>query len=196
MLATRPSEDVRRFLSLRRSANKAMLGAPGPTPHQLDQILAAATRIPDHRRLSPWRFIVFEGDARAAFGDAAAKVHADEAEGVDESALQSTRQLMLRAPTIIAVVSSPKNDGKTPVWEQELSVGALGYNLLLAANAAGWGGVWLTEWVAFSDGINTLLGLAETERLAGFIYLGTPTANPQERARPAPSELIQRWSGH
>ena len=101
----------------------------------------------------------------------------------------------MRAPVVIAVVSSPTDDGKTPVWEQELSAGALCYNLLLAANAAGWAGVWLTEWIAFSKGIDTLLGLSETERLAGYIYLGTPTADPQERARPDVQPLIQNWTG-
>ena len=193
MAATRPSQDVRDFLALRRSANKAMLSAPGPSPEQLDQILAAATRVPDHRRMAPWRFIFFEGDARAEFGKKAAEVQRREDSGASETALEATRALLMRAPVVIAVISNPTDDGKTPVWEQELSAGALCYNLLLAANAAGWGGVWLTEWIAFSKGIDRLLGLSDTERLAGYIYLGTPTADPQERARPDVPPLIQRW---
>lgn len=193
MSAARPSDETRRFLSLRRSANKAMLGGPGPDGAQLAAILETATRVPDHRRMAPWRFIVFEGDARAEFGAAAAKVQAEESPETDQSSLELTRKLLLRAPTVVAVISSPTDDGKTPVWEQELSAGALTYNLLLAANAAGWAGVWLTEWIAFSKGIDRLLGLQDNERVAGYIYLGTATADPQERARPDVAPLISHW---
>lgn len=195
MLATRPSKNVRQFLSLRRSANKAAIGAPGPDAEQLDQILAAATRVPDHRRLSPWRFIVFEGDARRRFGEAAAKVQLEEAPLAADKAVEETKGLLLRAPVVVAVISSPKDDNRTPIWEQELSAGALVYNLLLTANAAGWAGCWLSEWISFSGGINRLLGLEHGERLAGFVYLGTPTMDPQERARPDPAPLIERWTG-
>ena len=194
MLATRPSSDVRKFLSLRRSANKVAIDNPGPDREQLEDILAAATRVPDHRRLSPWRFIVFEGDARAAFGEAAAKVHLEEAPMAGDKEVETTRGLFMRAPVVVAVISSPKDDNRTPVWEQELSAGALAYNLLLTANAAGWAGCWLTEWISFSSGINKLLGLQHSERVAGFIYLGTATMDPQERARPDASSLVQRWT--
>ncbi|MEQ8557140.1 MAG: nitroreductase [Henriciella sp.] len=195
MVAVRPSTEVREFLSLRRSANKAAIGAPGPDADKLDEILAAATRVPDHRRLSPWRFIVFEGEARQRFGEAAAQVQKDEAPLVDDKALETTRGLLMRAPVVVAVISSPKDDNKTPVWEQELSAGALCYNLLLTANAAGWAGCWLTEWISFSDGINKVLGLEHGERVAGFLYLGTATMDPQERARSDAGSLISRWKG-
>ena len=99
-----------------------------------------------------------------------------------------------RAPVVVAVISSPDITHKTPVWEQELSCGAVCHNLLLTANASGWAGCWLTEWIAFSDGINTLLGLTEHERIAGFIYLGTAKENPQERLRPEISTKIERWN--
>lgn len=195
MPATRPSAEARSFLSLRRSANKAMIAAPGPTGDELDAIIAAATRVPDHRRMAPWRFIIFEGDARADFGSRAADVQKREDPAATDADLASTRALMLRAPTVIAVISNPTDDGKTPVWEQELSAGALTYNLLLAANAAGWAGVWLTEWISFSKGIDRLLGLSDTERVAGFVYLGTASGDPQERARPDTAALISRWDG-
>ncbi|MEM5518395.1 nitroreductase [Henriciella sp. AS95] len=195
MLPARPSPEACGFLSLRRSANKAMLTSPGPTGEALNEILATAMRVPDHRRMSPWRFIIFEGDARARFGQAAAEVQRSEDPSAKPEALEATKTLLMRAPTVVAVVSSPTDDGKTPVWEQELSTGAVTYNLLLAANAAGWAGVWLTEWLAFSEGINKLLGLEDNERLAGYIYLGTATADPQERARPDAAPLISHWSG-
>lgn len=195
MQATRESETARDFLALRRSANKACIGGPGPDPETLDAILTAATRVPDHRRLSPWRFIILEGDARKAFGEKAAEVHKQENEFASDADLEATKALPLRAPCVVVLVSSPKDDNKTPVWEQELSAGALGYNLLLSANAAGYAGVWLTEWISFSRGINTLLGLSGRERIAGYFYLGKATADPQERARPDTATLISRWQG-
>ena len=193
MPAQHPSQEARDFLALRRSANKAFISTPGPTPQQLDELLAATTRVPDHRRLEPWRFIVFEGEAREKFGDAAARVQEEEAPQAGIKALEETRGLLMRAPTVVAVISSPKDDNKTPIWEQELSAGALCYNLLLTANAAGWAGCWLTEWISFSSGINKVLGLERGERIAGFIYLGTATMDPQERARPEATP-VQRWT--
>jgi len=195
MQATRESDTAREFLALRRSANKAFIGGPGPDTDTLDAILAAATRVPDHRRLSPWRFIILEGDARQAFGEKAAEVHKQENEFASDADLEATKVLPLRAPCVVVLVSSPKDDNRTPVWEQELSAGALGHNLLLSANAAGYAGVWLTEWISFSKGIDQMLGLSSRERIAGYFYLGKATADPQERARPDPAELISRWQG-
>jgi len=195
MPATRESEAAREFLALRRSANKACISGPAPHAETLDAILTAATRVPDHRRLSPWRFIILEGDARHAFGEKAAEVHKQENEFATDADLEATKALPLRAPCVVVLVSSPKDDNKTPVWEQELSAGALGHNLLLSANAAGFAGCWLTEWISFSKGINELLGLSGRERIAGYFYLGKATADPQERARPDASEIISRWQG-
>lgn len=195
MQATRESATAREFLALRRSANKAFIGGPGPDPDKLDAVLTAATRVPDHRRLSPWRFIILEGDARQAFGEKAAEVHKQENEFASDADLEATKALPLRAPCVVVLVSSPKDDNRTPVWEQELSAGALGHNLLLSANAAGYAGVWLTEWISFSKGIDQVLGLSSRERIAGYFYLGKATADPQERARPDPADLISRWQG-
>ena len=194
MLAVRPSPAARDLIALRRSMSKQMIGAPGPNDEELSDLLKVATRVPDHRRLGPWRFIVFEGEARAAFGTTAAEIQKQEHPDATELMLETTKGYFLRAPTVIAVVSSPKNDPKqTPIWEQELSAGALCQNLLLAANASGWAGCWLSEWIAYSEGINTLLGLESSERIAGYIYLGTAKANPQERMRPDLSERISHW---
>ena len=194
LAAKHDHQTLRDFLALRRSASKACLSEPGPTSQELDDLVTVATRVPDHRRVGPWRFLVFEGDQRAAFGEAAAKVQAVEDKDVTPFMQDTTRQLLLRAPTVVAVISSPDPTHRTPVWEQELSVGAASYNLLLAANSAGWGACWLTEWISFSAGINALLGLTEHERVAGFVYIGTSTADPQERMRPNAAERITRWS--
>lgn len=191
LAAARPSTEARRLLALRRSANKHFISEPGPSSEELDELLAVAARVPDHRKLGPWRFVVFEGGARREFGAALSGMlrqrNAPEEEAV---AAQSALE---RAPTVVAVVSSPVNDGRTPIWEQELSAGAVCYNLLLAANAAGWAGVWLTEWMAFDAGAGQLLGLAESERIAGFVYIGTATMESPERARADVSARITRW---
>lgn len=193
MQPTLASPEARELIALRRSAGKRALTSPSPAPSDLDHLLEVAARVPDHRRLAPWRFIVFEGDTRAQFNEAAVNVQTQEDPDASHQMLADTACYFLRAPVVIAVISSPNHAHKTPVWEQELSVGAVCYNLLLAANASGWAGCWLSEWIAFSDGINQLLGLSETERVAGYIYLGTATEPPQERLRPDVSKKISRW---
>lgn len=193
MLATRPSADARQTIALRRSTSKRGLVAPGPTGSQLDDLLTVAARVPDHRRLAPWRFLVFEGGQREAFNRRAVQIQTQEDPDATEAMMADTAGYFTRAPVVIAVISSPDVAHKTPVWEQELSCGALCHNLLLSANASGWAGCWLSEWIAFSPGINALLGLTADERVAGFIYLGTAKENPQERMRPDLATKILRW---
>lgn len=194
MLAARSSAEARKTIALRRSSSKRCLTEPGPDKTALDELLTVAARVPDHRRLAPWRFIVFEGNARDAFNARAVEIQKSENPNATEVMLADTASFFTRAPVVIAVVSSPNPTHKTPVWEQELSAGALCQNLLLAANASGWAGCWLSEWIAFSPGINQLLGLTVDERVAGYIYLGTATDNPQERLRPDVSSKIERWT--
>jgi len=193
MLATRPNADAREMIALRRSTSKRGLTEPGPTSNELDELLTVAARVPDHRRLAPWRFLVFEGSQRSAFNQRAVEIQKREAPEATETMLADTANYFTRAPVVVAVISSPDMTHKTPVWEQELSCGAVCHNLLLAANASDWAGCWLTEWIAFSAGINALLGLTEHERVAGFIYLGTAAESPQERMRPDISTKITRW---
>ena len=194
MLAARPSAEARQSLALRRSTSKRGLIAPGPSSKALDDLLTVATRVPDHRRLAPWRFLVFEADQRQAFNQKAVEIQKQENPDATEAMLADTASYFTRAPVVVAIISSPDPTHKTPVWEQELSCGALCFNLLMAANASGWAGCWLTEWIAFSPGINALLGLSEHERIAGYIYLGTAKDKPQERLRPDVSGKIARWS--
>ena len=194
MLPARPSADARALLALRRSASKHHLAEPGPSPDALDELLKVAARVPDHRKLAPWRFIVFEGDARTALGEQLARIHDANKPDAESSDILDAAGLPLRAPVMVAVISSPDPTHKTPVWEQELSAGAVCQNLLLAANAAGWGGVWLSEWMAFDPDVAKLLGLTDDERVAGFIYLGTATMGCPERPRPDMREKITRWT--
>jgi nitroreductase len=181
------------MLALRRSISPAALSEPGPRGQVLADLLRIATRVPDHRRVFPWRFVVFEGDARAAFGEVLERVLIAERPTATEEERAAERRRFVRAPTVVAVISSPDPAHKTPVWEQELSCGAVCMQLLNGANAFGFGGVWLTDWCAYSPGVSAALGLSGTERVAGFVYLGTPTAEPQERSRADLSAKVTHW---
>jgi nitroreductase len=187
------TSSVLAFLSSRRSASVKAMGEPGPTPEQLRQILTMAVRVPDHGKLTPWRFILFEGDARAKFGGKLAARWKEKNPGHGEEALAFHRGLFLRAPMVIAVVSKAAPHPKIPQWEQTLSAAAVCMNMLLAAAALGVGCQWQTDWPAYDADIAKVMGLAAHERIAGFVYLGTPTAPYEERSRPDPMQLLTRW---
>lgn len=183
------------FLAARRSVKPDRLAAPGPTPEQLRQILTVGTRVPDHKKLAPWRFIVFEGDARKSVGEVFAKAcQAEESQPPSHVRLDMERERFLRAPLVVAVVSSLKPRPGAPEWEQILSAAAVCYNTCLAANALGFGTTWLTEWIAYSKTVREALGLKEAERIAGFLYIGQPMEKPEERERPVIENLITEWS--
>jgi nitroreductase len=187
---------VLELLRHRRSAKIALLKEPGPSASELDTILTIAARVPDHKRVVPWRFIVFEGDARARFGDVLAKtLETESTEAPSSARLELEQQRLLRAPLVIAVISRAKDMPGVPKIEQLLSGGAAAFNLCLAANAMGYGTCWVTEWYAFSKGVDTALGLGPDERVAGFIYIGTETEKQPDRDRPVMSEIVSRWQG-
>lgn len=180
-------------LLTRRSVSANALSEPGPDAGQLDQILTAAARVPDHKKLVPWRFIVFEGDAREAFGRVIAQ--ACRAEEGEPSAfrLELEAKRFVRAPVVIAVISRVVQSPAVPEWEQVLSAGAVCQNLIVAATALGFGAQWITEWYAFSAGVREALHLADNERVAGFIYIGTAKETPEERDRPALADIVTTW---
>jgi nitroreductase len=184
------------FLSARRSVKPDRLVAPGPSPAELDTILTIASRVPDHKKLAPWRFIVLEGDARARLGEVVAEACiAAEQEPPSPVRLETERTRLMRAPLVIAVVSRVTPHRSAPEWEQVLSAGAACLNLCLAANALGYGTSWITEWIAYNAAVGVALHLADNERIAGFIYIGTPTERSDERERPALAEIVSRWRG-
>lgn len=182
------------MLLTRRSSKPALLREPGPTPQELEKILTAAARVPDHKKLAPWRFIVFEGEARAKFGEVLAQVCAAE-ETVEPSPvrLETERGRLTRAPVVVAAISRVVPNPVAPEWEQILSTGAACFNLCLAANALGYGTSWITEWYAYSPGVRKALGLADNERIAGFIYIGTESEKQPDRERPALADIVTRW---
>lgn len=183
------------LLLTRRSAKAALLAEPGPTPGQLTTILTAAARVPDHKKLVPWRFIVFEGEARAAFGRVLGNACAAEAaEPPSTARIEIERTRFLRAPTVVAVISCVTPNAAAPEWEQVLSCGAACLNLCLAANAMGFGTCWITEWYAYSPGVRSALGLAANEKVAGFIYVGTASERQADRDRPDLNRITSRWT--
>jgi nitroreductase len=182
------------LLKTRRSVKAAMLTTPGPTAADLDNILMCASRVPDHKKLVPWRFIVFEGEARQAFGDVLARtLQAEDKEQPSPARLEIERGRLMRAPTVVCVVSRVVPSAGAPEWEQILSCGAAALNLCLAANAMGFGTCWITEWYAYSPGVRTALKLADNERIAGFVFIGTAKERQADRERPALSDIVSRW---
>lgn len=182
------------LLSTRRSLKPDKLVAPGPTPAQLDTILTLAARVPDHKKLAPWRFVVFEGAARAQMGEIFAQACvAEDKEPPSEARLAFERNRLLRAPLVVGVVSRVVANPGAPEWEQVLSAGAACFNMCLAANALGFGTCWITEWVSYSPRVAIAMHLNEGERMAGFVYIGTPSETPADRDRPLISAITSRW---
>lgn len=189
------SQPTIQHLLTRRSVSANALSEPGPDSAQLDQILTAAARVPDHKKLVPWRFIVFQGSAREAFGRELTEICRKEQPEPSAVRLEMEAKRFMRAPLVIAVISRVVKRSPAPEWEQVLSAGAACQNLVVAASALGFGVNWVTEWCAYSEGVNGALGLAENERVAGFIYVGTAKEQPAERPRPALDEIVSVWQG-
>ncbi|MBA2587947.1 MAG: nitroreductase [Alphaproteobacteria bacterium] len=186
-----PAPDALDLLLTRRSGSAKAMKEPGPSKKQLAQILEAGARAPDHGKLFPWRFIVFEGKGRERAGDILADVL--EAEGERAKRIEEERARFLRAPVVIGVISSAREQHKIPVWEQELSAGAVCQNILIAATALGLVGNWLTEWYGYHPAVKEKLGLKAGERVAGFIYIGTAKDELEERPRPEMDKIIMTF---
>ena len=194
-LFTGTSPETLDLLLRRRSASAKAMTGPGPGEDDIAAILAAGTRVPDHGKLAPWRFLRFEGDARAAFGEALAALVKRRESDASPVRLEAERTRFSRAPLVIGVVSSPKTGKPIPEWEQRLSAGAVCQNMLVAATALGWGAQWITEWYAYDPEVLALLGLADGERVAGFLFFGTPADPLLERERPVVANLVTAWTG-
>jgi nitroreductase len=189
-----PMNDSLIRLQTRRSVAPHLLGGPGPEPAEIETLLAIASRVPDHGRLFPWRFIVIEGEARHRIGETIAASFAADNPGVDADKVAFERSRLARAPLVVAGVSAAKPHVKIPDWEQVLSAGAACMNLLHGAQALGYGATWITEWYAYDRRVLDALGLAPHERIAGFVHVGTALERPMERVRPALSEVVTRLS--
>jgi nitroreductase len=185
--------DTIKLLASRRSAPPLLMHGPGPDAGELQTILALAARVPDHGKLAPWRFIVFEGEARRAAGAAIAAAFRVKYPEAKPEHVEAERERLARAPLVVAVVSRAGPHVKIPEWEQVLSAGAAAMSLVLAAHALGYGANWITEWYAYDRGVLDALGLASHERIAGFIHIGRPPGPPEDRPRPPLGQIATRF---
>ena len=179
-----------RLLLNRRSVSVKDLKGPAPGKEELEQILTVATRVPDHGKLCPWKIVVLEEKGQRELGALAARLFAAANEEARDAQIAAEEARFARAPLCIAVLSTPKL-GTKPVWEQELSAGAVCMNMLHASHALGYGAKWLTEWVAYDPQIIAALGGSAEDKIAGFIYIGSKTQEPEDRERPKLQDVVE-----
>ncbi|WP_294298666.1 nitroreductase [uncultured Sphingomonas sp.] len=180
------------LLATRRSGKPRDMVAPGPDAAQLSDIVALASRVPDHGKLAPWRFVVVGADQRDAFAAVLQEAYRAEKPDAGRLEVEAIEQFARQAPTLIVVLSSPKRESHIPLWEQELSAGAACMQLLNAVTAHGFVGGWLTGWAAFSPRVRDAFG-GEGERIAGFVFVGSPSRQLDERPRPALDSVLTHW---
>lgn len=193
IIAAQESTELLEYLLHRRTCPVKTLGDPGPGEAQIQTILRAASRVPDHGKLFPWYFMTFKGEARAQAGELLKQAWLTEEPEAAPAKLELESERFLRAPLVIGVISRIR-DSKHPIWEQVLSAGAACQNLCLAANALGFGAHWLTEWYAYNETVRAGLGLDKRDHVAGFVYIGTPTEQPTDRDRPDLNEIVTDWA--
>ncbi len=181
------------LLQTRRSGKPRDMVAPGPGPEQLHQMIAIAARTPDHGKLAPWRFVIVPDEARPALALKLVEIQRAEKPDCTARDEEATAQFATQAPALVVVLSAPVPGHKVPLWEQQLSAGAACMNLLHAAHAAGFVGGWLTGWPAYSDRVRDLFGAAP-QRIAGFVFIGTPGRDLEERPRGELSEIVHQWN--
>lgn len=185
--------DALTLLKTRKSPKVFDLTSPGPTPAQLDEMLAIASRVPDHGKLAPWRFVIFEGEARGRAGEAIAAAFRADNPDADEDRVTIERMRLSHAPLVIGVVSKAGPHAKIPEWEQTLSGAATCTLLVLAAHALGYAATWLTGWQAYDARVRAALGLSEDERFIGFVHVGTLARPQDDRPRPALADIVTRF---
>lgn len=184
---------LRAHLATRRSGKARDMIAPGPDAAVLRDIIVLALRTPDHGKLAPWRIVTVAGGQREAFAALLRKAWIAEhpgAAGVDLSALD---QFAHQAPTLLVLVSTPVLDSKIPLWEQQMSAGAVGMNLLHAAHAHGFVGSWLTGWAAYSPDVAAAFGAEPGDTIVGYFFLGTAARELSERPRPDYDDIVRPW---
>lgn len=181
------------LLKTRRSGRPRDLASPGPTQQQLRQMLEIAMRSPDHGKLHPWRFVHVPAEHRADFASLLQRAYLAENPNPGRLEIEANERFAHQAPELVVVLSSPTPGHKIPEWEQQLSCGAACMNLLLATHAMGFAAGWVTGWAAYSNAVLAAFG-APPERIAGFIFIGTPATALEERLRPEPDEVISTWS--
>jgi nitroreductase len=182
------------LLATRRSGKPRDLVAPGPDAEQLNAMIEIAARTPDHGKLAPWRFVIVPLDQRDRLAEVITTAYRAERPQAARLEIEALEQFAHQAPSLVVLLSSPRIDSHIPLWEQELSAGAAGMNLLHAAHAMGFAAGWLTGWSAYSDAVRDAFGAAP-ERIVGFLFIGSPAKQLEERPRPDLGKIISVWNG-
>ena len=189
-----PDPTAWEFLNRRASVPAKLLGEPGPDDETLQRLLGLAVRVPDHGKLTPWRFIRIAGEARHALGERLAGLTLRRTPEAEPAVVEKDRKRFSHAPLVIALVARLTAGHKIPVQEQLLSAGCAGMNLLLGAQALGYGAQWLTGWPAYDAEVEAMLGLEAHEQVIAFIHIGTPREAAPERPRPDPASLLSDYT--
>lgn len=188
------NDALRDYLLTRRSVGLAFLKEPGPDAEQLHTLLTIATRVPDHGKLSPWRLVIYSGEARKDVGDRLAAIVRKRNPAIDEQSLEQERERFLPAPLTIGVISTARPHPKIPEFEQVLSAGNVAFNIVHAANALGFAADWVTRWFTFDTEAAAMLGARPEEQFVGFVHIGTPTAIIPDRPRPDLESVVSTWT--
>ena len=181
------------LLRTRRSGKPRDMVAPGPDAAQLRTILSSAIRVPDHGKLAPWRFVVVRRDQRVALAKVIVDAYLAEKPDAGRLEIDAMEQFAHQAPALVVALSAPVSQSKIPIWEQQLSAGAAIMNLLTAAHALGFVGGWLTGWPSYNKTVRDAFGTGD-ERIAGFIFLGSPARPLEERPRPDYADVVREWT--
>lgn len=183
------------YLKTRRSVTLPFLGEPGPSEAELNEMLTIATRVPDHGKLAPWRLIVYRGAARAKIGERLAEIAGKRNPEADAAMIEKERTQFLPAPLTIGVLSTAASHPKIPELEQVLSAGNVAFNLVHAAHALGFAAHWVTRWFSFDAAAAQMLGAEPGEQFVGFVHIGTPETQLEDRDRPVLAECVSEWEG-
>ena len=188
--------DAIQLLLTRRSVVAAHIVPPAPDQATLDTMLQIATRVPDHGKLTPWRIQVLRETGQRQLGDLLARLFAQANPTANDKQIAFERNRPRRAPLLLAVTAKLRPNHKIPEMEQLLSAGAVCYGLLVAAKAFGYAAQWLTEWPAYRSEVVEALGHdPATDKIVGFVYVGTASEPPAERPRPDLDEIVFDWPG-
>ena len=186
--------DALDLLKTRKSISASFLGLPAPSDDQVREILTIAARVPDHGKLTPWRFVVFAHGAGSRASEALAQLFVRKNPDADPKVVEEERKRLGRAPLVIAVVCKPVPHPKVPEWEQMMSAGLAAFNIVLAAHALGYAAQWTTGWIATDPDAGRVLGLLPGERFVAFVHIGTPTTAITDRPRPTLADSVSYWS--
>jgi len=180
------------LLETRRSGKPRELVGPDPTAEEMQRILTIAARVPDHGKLTPWRFVLVGDDQREDLARLLGRALTAEDPGAAPAIHEKAAEFAHYAGQLVVLVSAPVEGHKIPAWEQQLSCGTAGMNLLTAAHAVGYVAGWVTGWQAYSPMVNAAF-CSPGERIAGFIFIGHPARELEDRPRPDLADVARRW---